>query len=502
VSRLESRWPRDHAGADLHLPRDDIVLEEPAGPGHFVQREGSFSSYERRVFDEIEDGRPIVREVTDYHLDIPWFGWLFAIPTRKALARPPGDRLHGGRQPWWAPPQRLDSRAAHVLGLLAAAQLIAGYCGTLFSQTVAFAADDFGAGERAQGIAGTVVRLGIAFSVALLALSDRTGRRRVLVGAAVAAPVLAACGALAPSFAVLTALQTVARPVALALGLVVAITAAEEMPPGSRAYAVSVLGLAYALGVGTCVWALPLADLGRGGWRLVYVVGLVYLIVAFRLRRGVPESRRYALPHAERAPLPGRRFLLLATSAFLYNVLIAPTTFYENRYLKDVRGYSATLIAVYTLVTGTPGAIGVLAGGRVADVRGRRIVGAVALVATAIGSVLVFSSAGRSLWLAKIVTTILAGAAVPALGVYTAELFPTARRGGANGWLSAAAVVGSIGGLLLAGQLLDQGASYGTVMSILAVGPLVYAVLVISAYPETARRELDDINPEDRAAPV
>jgi predicted MFS family arabinose efflux permease len=501
VSRLESRWPRDGGGADVHLPRDDIVLEEMAEPGRFVQREGTFSTYERRVYDEVDGERaPIVREVTTYHLDIPWFGWLFAVPTRHALQRPPAERLHGGRQPWWAPPQRLDARAAHVLGLLAAAELIAGYCGTLFSQTVAFAADEFGASERAQGVAGTIVRLGIVFSVVLLAFADRVGRRRVLTGAAVAAPIMAAFGALAPSFAVLTVLQTIARPIALALGLVIAIAAAEEMPPGSRAYAVSVLGLAYALGVGTCVWVLPLADLGTSGWRLVYVVGLLYLVLAMSLRRGIPESRRYELPHAERPPLPGRRFALLAVSAFLYNILIAPTTFYENRYLKDVRGYSATLIAVYVLVTGTPGALGVLAGGRVADVRGRRIVGAVALVATAVGAIVVFSSAGRSLWAAKIITSILGGAAVPALGVYTAELFPTSRRGGANGWLSATAVAGSIAGLLVAGQLLDQGSSYGTVMSVLAIGPLIYAVLVIVAYPETARRELDDINPEDRAA--
>ena len=109
------------------------------------------------------------------------------------------------------------------------------------------------------------------------------------------------------------------------------------------------------------------------------------------LYRGIPESRRYELPHAERAPLPGRRFLLLAASAFLYNLLIASTTFYENRYLKDVRGYSATLIAVYTIVTSTPGAIGVMAGGRLADVKGRRLVGTIALISLAIGNVIVFS---------------------------------------------------------------------------------------------------------------
>ena len=216
------------------------------------------------------------------------------------------------------------------------------------------------------------------------------------------------------------------------------------------------------------------------------------------LYRGVPESRRYELPHAERAPLPGRRFLLLAASAFLYNLLIASTTFYENRYLKDVRGYSATLIAVYTIVTSTPGAIGVMAGGRLADVKGRRLVGTIALISVAIGNVIVFSVAGPGLWGAKLVTTILAGMAVPALGVYAAELFPTSRRGGANGGISALSVVGSVVGLLLAGLLLDQGVTYGRVMAVLAVGPLIYAALVVFAYPETARRPLDDINPEDR----
>jgi hypothetical protein len=36
-------------------------------------------------------------------------------------------------------------------------------------------------------------------------------------------------------------------------------------------------------------------------------------------------------------------------------------------------------------------------------------------------------------------------------------------------------------------------------MAILALGPLAYAALVVVAYPETARRSLDDINPEDRS---
>ena len=89
--------------------------------------------------------------------------------------------------------------------------------------------------------------------------------------------------------------------------------------------------------------------------------------------------------------------------------------------------------------------------------------------------------------------------AVPALGVYAAELFPTARPGRRQRrhlrrcrWSARAS------GCSLAGLLLDQGVTYGRVMAVLAVGPLIYAALVVFAYPETAHRPLEDINPEDR----
>jgi MFS family permease len=184
------------------------------------------------------------------------------------------------------------------------------------------------------------------------------------------------------------------------------------------------------------------------------------------------------------------------------NLLIASSTFYENRYLKDERGYSATAITIYTLVTSTPGGIGVFLGGRLADTRGRRLVGAFALVVGSIGTVLVYSLAGSGMWLSKLFfVSIIGSMTVPALGVYGSELFPTGGRGRANGWMSAIAIVGSTISLGIAGTLLDRGGSYGAVMTLLAVGPLVNAVLLLAAYPETAQIELEELNPEDRLRP-
>ncbi|MFL6206917.1 MAG: hypothetical protein ACJ739_16365, partial [Acidimicrobiales bacterium] len=60
---------------------------------------------------------------------------------------------------------------------------------------------------------------------------------------------------------------------------------------------------------------------------------------------------------------------------------------------------------------------------------------------------------------------------------------------------------GSVIGLLTAGWLSERWDGLGPALALLSIGPLVMAVLVLVAYPETAHRELEDINPEDRIDP-
>ena len=140
-----------------------------------------------------------------------------------------------------------------------------------------------------------------------------------------------------------------------------------------------------------------------------------------------------------------------------------------------------------------------MAGGRLADVKGRRLVGTIALISVAIGNVIVFSVAGAGLWGAKLVTTILAGMAVPALGVYAAELFPTSRRGGANGGISALSVVGSGVGLLLAGLPARPGRHLRPGHGRARRRPAdLRRARGVRLPRDGAPRTLDDINPEDR----
>lgn len=481
------------------VPRDGLLLERAIGNGRFEQAEGPMREYRRSVtVEHLQDGRVRVRQTVRFRLSVPFFAFLFELPAKRRLGRI-GPAT--GPQPWWAPPQRLDRRGATVLGTLAGIAVVTGYLNSLLSQTVTFAADEFGANNRSQGIAGFAVRAAAVLAVLVVARADRKGRRRVTLTAAVLGCVVSALGAAAPSLAWLTASQMAGRAFATALIPLIAILAAEEMPSGSRAYAVSLLALAGGLGAGMVVLALRMADIGVSGWRLIYLVALLGLPIVARAARTLPESRRFTAAHGEASLADhGQRFWLLAISLFLVNLFVAPASFFGNRYLRNERGFSAGDISLFTICTATPAAIGVMFGGRWADVHGRRRVGA---FATAVGyglSATVFFASGWPLWAVSVAAGVIGQAATPALGVYGPELFPTGLRGRANGLIGVAGLTGSGIGLLLAGFASDAQGRFGPVMAFLALGPLALAVLVLVAYPETAHRELEDLNPEDRPA--
>lgn len=488
---LTTVFPSASSAADEAMqPRGDLLTEEPDGTGGFVQANGPFRTY-RRTVERTPEG---VRQTIHYRLNIPWFGWLFALPMRHALRnrRRPGDA-----SPWWAPPDQLNERQARTLGLLAMAAMSATFANTLFTQTANFAADTFHISDRGQGIAGAVVRLGVLIALPFAVLADRRGRRRAIVLTAWLAPIICAFGAIAPSFWTLVASQTIGRPLGIALALLAGVAATEDMPRNSRAYALSMLAMAAGLGAGVAVGALRLADLGSNGWRLVYLLSLIWIPVAVSLMRQLLETRRFETIHKIAPPFNGRRLLLVATVALSSNFFIAPASFFQNRYLDNVRGYSGGGIALFTLSTGTPASIGLILGGRLADVVGRRVL---ILVCTPISTACIvagFMSSGTVMWLAALGGGLTAALSYSAYTVYRTELFPTGNRGRANGVVTTVALLAGSVGILIVGYARDHGASFGHAMGLVAIGQLVAAFLAYRFYPETAHLELEDLNPED-----
>jgi MFS family permease len=491
---LHQSWPvgtpeAEHASTSRVDLVEEVIASSDDSSTTFAQLDGPFTTYERTVSENA--GR--VHESIRYRIIIPWFGWLFALPIRSTLRRRP----RGNTVPWWSPPDRLSQRNVATLGLLAAASMAAAFANTLFTQTASFAADGFGIDERAQGVGGVIVRLGVVIAIPFALLADHRGRRQMIVVTAWVAPLWCALGAIAPNFWLLVGTQTIGRPVGLALALLIGVVAAEEMPRSSRAYALSVLALAGGLGAGVAVASLRLADIGKDGWRLVYLLSLIWLLPAYSLTRKLPETHRFEQRHTIAPPLDRRRFALIAIVAISANLFVAPASFFQNRYLDDVRGYTGGGIALFTLCTATPASLGLIVGGRIADMVGRRAVLAICMPISTLLVVGTFSSAGPTMWLLALAGGLLAGAAYPAFTVYRTELFPTGNRGRANGYITALSLAGSSVGLLLVGALVHRGWSYGESMLVVAFGQLMAAVIAYLAYPETAHLELEQINPQD-----
>ena len=388
-----------------------------------------------------------------------------------------------------------------VLWLLALASIPFAFVNTLFTQTVSFAADDFGRTDSAIGFGAAIVRWGVIVVPPIALFADRIGRRTVLVTAAWTAPLVAASGAFAPNYEWLVVSQALARPFALVINVMILVILTEEMSRETRAQSVGLVAMASSLGAGVAVAALPLADTSDAGWRWVYVLSLLWLPVAFVLQRQLHETKRFVTAQTITedvavARVSRSRLMTQIVAAFLISMFIASASVYFVNYLRDEHNYDALMVSVFTIVTAMPAGLGLIIGGRVADQRGRRLVGAFSLAIGTLLVVVAFATAGSTMWISQIIGGFFLGISYPALGVYRGEMFPTAHRSAGAATVTACGLIGGSLGLIAAGQLLARGWSYGEVMAALALAPLLVMVIVLTKFPETVHRELEDITPD------
>ena len=524
--------------ADLLSPRDDIVLEARGntanGRHEFGLSEGPFHSYARTVvvapvgstasshpadrgrsgaaadeaasgrFARLADGapppadtRPVrVTETVEWRLAVPWFGPLVNLFVRRAMRM---GRSGDGTQPIWAPPQRLSVRSATVMAMLAAAAMLSGYLANAPSELHTYAADEFGTDQAAQGVLGAVVRIGTLLAIGVSVLADRYGRRRIVAGAIVAGIGCAALAALAPNMAALGAVLLAGRTANAALGATVVVMALEEIPAGCRAWCLSVLAMSAALGAGAVVWLQPICDAAPWAWRLLFAIPLLALLAARPLLARLPESRRFERRGREAVLRDSWRPIVLLGGIYLaFGLMLGPLDWFRNEYLRDEHGFSAALVSLFLLTTATPAGLAVYAAGRLADSRGRRVILAVASVLGLGTLVLMFNASGLLLlWPLGLAGTVLSAGLLPALGVYRGELFPTAVRARAATLTGAMGVVGAAVGVLAAGGLRTAWGSFGEVMALLWIGPLVAAAAALIWLTERSGHELETLHPVD-----
>ncbi|MFI7010883.1 MFS transporter [Streptomyces sp. NPDC050145] len=281
------------------------------------------------------------------------------------------------------------------------------------------------------------------------------------------------------------------------------------------------------------VWVVP-----NLGWRAMFVLGALPVIIGALLPRKVAESPRWLLSQgrvdeAERviarieaeversvgAPLPepgadpgaetGRgRLRDLFTGRYLRRTVVLSglwfVAYYVNHgvsawlpslYTKEF-GLDLTTALQYTLLSNITGLVGTFAVALVIDRIGRRpaLVAALSGTALALGVLaLTGATSGLKVALFASFTTLFVYAVNAGLYLYSPELYPTANRARGAAFGGVWNRLGVILGPVTVGAILGAGGGLGLVFAQLACVAVVGAVIALFAV-ETKGRTLEELN--------
>jgi MFS family permease len=235
------------------------------------------------------------------------------------------------------------------------------------------------------------------------------------------------------------------------------------------------------------------------GFRGVLLMVLVPLALALAASRLVVESERFLRGHGERVAHPlrldlgdglGPRLAVLAAVTAAAAAVTGPSNTLLFVYAENVLDLSPTATAALTVAGGPTGLAGLLLGRAASDRFGRRVTAGVGLALLA-SSVLVAYSGTAVALVPGFLAGVLFGSvfATPALALSN-ELFPTAVRASAAGWLVVSGVLGATAGLFLVGATADRFGGFAPAFAMVCV-PAIAVATLLARLPETRGIELE-----------
>ncbi|MGH7818225.1 MAG: MFS transporter, partial [Candidatus Binatia bacterium] len=183
------------------------------------------------------------------------------------------------------PTRTLTPRQRLLLFLLGAATLFEGYDRFIASLALPYIGRDLGAAEGTLGYALSAIRLGAVLSIPLGRLADRRGRRGLLLFTILAYTLATAATGLSQGVTAFVLFQLLAMVFLMTELSLSQVVIAEEFPRDFRAHGQAILGAFGALGAGTAALLFPLFQETAVGWRGLYFVGLLPLLLIAWLRR-------------------------------------------------------------------------------------------------------------------------------------------------------------------------------------------------------------------------
>lgn len=401
-----------------------------------------------------------------------------------------------------------------VLGLVALGIYFENYDLGLVNSALFQIARDLGIAPGETGFYLGAIRIGGLGTVLLIPFADRVGRRLVFLGTLVGMSLGTFATAFAQTPFQFAAIQMVTRCFMLTGAALSVVILVEEFPAEHRGAGLGLLAVLGGAGYGLGAILFAAIDVLPFGWRFLYVVGAVPLVLLPFFRRALRETTRFEAHRLARgragsqgvaagwidpirALLRGhpRRVAAIGLAGMFAAMGSIAVFQYTAYFLQFERGWIPGQVTLMVIGAGVLGMFGNLAGGRGSDRFGRRRVGAVCLALAPCFALLFFygSGAGTVLGWGLFVFCMAGGDLV--VKAFSAEAFPTSHRGTSSGWLVAVQTVGWTVGLFAVGVATDGIEDLAGAVTGVSLTALVAAACVL-LMPETGQRELEAISEE------
>ncbi|HYL58412.1 MAG TPA: MFS transporter [Candidatus Acidoferrales bacterium] len=405
-----------------------------------------------------------------------------------------------------------------LLAMLASVTVFEGYDATIFHLCTPDIARTFHLDDRAVGLMASVVRLGGMLAFFVVMYSDRVGRKPVVAATVLFYTLFTLFTALSRGLGTFTLFQSGAQIFLSAEFGVAIIMISEEFPDSARGRGVAMLHAVGLLGViaGGLLYGI-VAD-SRWGWRGMYFIGILPLLMVAFFRRGIRETLRYEHLRRQRTNSPApdagavaalrlafdafrgpyrERLVLVALLWNCVGLVGAPAVTFFSLYAKRDHHWTSTDIGHAVVIAYVIGTLGHALAGWMLDRVGRKFTTASSYVIGAVAILILFqSSTHRSILTAMVVTVVAFQAARTATATYSAELFPTEIR--ATSYSLTVNLFGQIAGLftpLIIGTLSKSVGGLGNAVAIASIGPVIGAILIWRYAPETRAMRLEDVSP-------
>ncbi len=381
---------------------------------------------------------------------------------------------------------------------------------------------------------GSLVSWGFVGSIlgAIIAgsLSDRIGRKKMMIAACLVYSIFSGLTYFAPNFttyAILRILSGVGYGAAIPVGVTLM---SEFAPTKNRGFFVTALS-GFLIGGWILAGIIAMAVVPAMGWRLIYLIGILPCLYAIVLAKYMPESPRWLLSKGRETEVVKviqsiERSAKGVAREWDADSLIAPSppqtvgirALFSKEYFSATlnlsilyfcglmiaygvsgwlptlllqKGYSVVKSYSFSISQNFAGIIGCFLSGFIADKIGRRKSEAYFFALTAVFLFLLGNAVNQ--W-AIVVFGMLVGAtmnfSMAGLQPLLVETYPTEFRNSGVSWAQGLGRVGSIVGPLVAGYVQQIGLGFNATLSVFAAPAVISVIIIILFIKETKGKRI------------